>query len=53
VSRLLLSIGNHLCVSSLLDWNVDGDWMAGEDQDVWPIPEWRLERAASRHPGQS
>jgi hypothetical protein len=52
-SRLLLSIGNQLCVCTLLDWNLDGTRVAGEDQDVWPISEWRLQRAAGMRPRQS
>lgn len=45
-SRLLLSIGNHICACTLLSWNLDGEHLAGEDQDVWPIHQWRALRAA-------
>ncbi|WP_231974744.1 hypothetical protein [Mycobacterium sp. E1747] len=48
VSRLFLTISNHVCACTLLDWDLDGQSMAGEDQDVWPISEWRLLRAAGR-----
>lgn len=48
VSRLLLAISNHICACTLLDWDLDGQRMAGEDQDVWPISEWRLLRAGGR-----
>lgn len=48
LSRLLLSIGNHVCACTLLDWQLDGHRLAGEDQDVWPIPQWRALRAAGR-----
>ena len=47
VSRLLLSMGNHVCACTLLDWTVDGERLAGEDQDVWPISQWRAMRVAS------
>jgi hypothetical protein len=47
-SRLLLSISNHICACTLLTWDLDGERIAGEDQDVWPIPEWRSLRAAGR-----
>jgi hypothetical protein len=48
ISRLLLSIGNHICACTLLSWDLDGENVAGEDQDVWPIHEWRALRAAGR-----
>ncbi|WP_375485123.1 hypothetical protein [uncultured Mycobacterium sp.] len=48
VSRLLLAISNHVCACTLLAWELDGESLAGEDQDVWPIPQWRLLRAAGR-----
>jgi hypothetical protein len=47
-SRLLLSIGNHICACTLLAWDLDGEQMAGEDQDVWPIHDWAALRAAGR-----
>lgn len=47
-SRLLLSVGNHVCACTVLDWDIDGERLSGEDQDVWPIAEWRLLRAAGR-----
>lgn len=48
VSRLLLSIGNHICACTLLAWDLEGEHLVGEDQDVWPIHEWRAMRAARR-----
>lgn len=48
-SRLLLSIGNHVTVCSLLSWNVDGEQVTGEDQDVWPLHDWRALRASGSH----
>ncbi|MGV0793199.1 DUF7065 domain-containing protein [Mycolicibacterium sp. XJ1819] len=47
-SRLLLSTANHICACTLLSWEVDGTRLAGEDQDVWPMHEWRALRAAGR-----
>lgn len=48
LSRLILQLSGHLCICTLVAWDVDGERMYGEDQDVWPIDEWRLLRAAGR-----
>jgi hypothetical protein len=48
ISRLLLSISNHICACTLLAWDLDGEQLAGEDQDVWPIHEWSALRAVGR-----
>jgi hypothetical protein len=44
-SRLLLSNSNHVTVCSLLTWEIDGERLVGEDQDVWPMAQWRLAAA--------
>lgn len=55
VSRLLLSQGNHICACTLLSWTIDGQQLAGEDQDVWSIHDWRRMRSAARtaQPGRN
>lgn len=50
-SRLLLAQGNHICACTLLSWDIDGHQLAGEDQDVWSMHEWRTLRASGRARG--
>ena len=42
VSRMLLPHSTSLCVATLLEWDVAGARVYGEDQDVWPMREWRM-----------
>jgi hypothetical protein len=46
LSRLVLPGATALCVSSVLRWDVEGRVLHGEDQDVWPLAEWRSARRA-------
>lgn len=48
VSHMILPHATAVCVNSSLIWQVDGAAVDGEDQDVWPIPEWRQIRKAGR-----
>src|SRR5215213_9164721 len=45
-SRLILPGSTSATVNTSLRWTVDGLELHGEDQDVWPVHEWR----AARHP---
>jgi hypothetical protein len=47
-SRMILPHATSVCVNTSLRWTVDGDQVDGEDQDVWPIKEWRLLRNETR-----
>jgi hypothetical protein len=47
LSRLVLPGATSLCVNSVLRWDVDGQVLYGEDQDVWPLAEWRRARRAA------
>ena len=42
VSRMLLPHSTSVCSATLLDWNLAGTRVYGEDQDVWPLHEWRM-----------
>jgi hypothetical protein len=44
VSRLVLPGSTSLCTNTALRWTVDGADLHGEDQDVWPLKEWRAFR---------
>jgi hypothetical protein len=44
VSRLVLPSSTSLCTNTALRWTVDGLDLHGEDQDVWPLTEWRAFR---------
>jgi hypothetical protein len=44
VSRLVLPSSTSLCTNTALRWIVDGHTLHGEDQDVWPLSEWRAFR---------
>ncbi|WP_256789310.1 hypothetical protein [Frankia sp. AvcI1] len=46
-SRMILPGGTSVCINTALRWTVDGRTLHGEDQDVWPIDEWRLHRRGS------
>lgn len=41
VSRMFLPHSTSVCVASLVEWDLDGTRVYGEDQDVWPLREWR------------
>ena len=40
-SRLILPGSTNICINTLLEFDVDGRIVYGEDQDVWPIKEFR------------
>jgi len=49
-SRMILPGSTSICINTLLTWTVDGVELVGEDQDVWPIHEFRAAvREAARH----
>jgi len=41
LSRMILPGATHICINTLLRWTIDGTIVWGEDQDVWPIKEYR------------
>lgn len=41
LSTMILPHATSICVNTALTWSVDGRTLTGEDQDVWPINEWR------------
>ena len=41
LSRIVLPNATTICVATALEWTIDGQTVVGEDQDVWPIKEWR------------
>lgn len=41
ISRMILPSATSICLNSSLRWVIDGEPADGEDQDVWPIHEWR------------
>jgi len=43
-SRMILPGATNICINTSLRWDVDGRVLHGEDQDVWPIKEWRASR---------
>ncbi|MFZ2178439.1 MAG: hypothetical protein WAW17_31310 [Rhodococcus sp. (in: high G+C Gram-positive bacteria)] len=43
-SRFILSNATSVCVNTLLEFDVDGETVFGEDQDVWPIKDFRQAR---------
>jgi hypothetical protein len=47
-SRLVLPGSTSLCTNTGLRWNVEGRDLHGEDQDVWPLREFRSSRGARR-----
>jgi hypothetical protein len=42
LSHLQLPGATFTTMCTALMWDVDGQQVAGEDQDVWPLKEWRL-----------
>lgn len=47
-SHMVLPHATAVCVCTTMRWAVEGAAAYGEDQDVWPIPEWRSRRLARR-----
>jgi hypothetical protein len=45
-SHMILPHSTSVCVNTALTWAVDGAGMHGEDQDVWPMKDWRALRRA-------
>jgi hypothetical protein len=41
LSDFLLPHSTSVCVCTALAWTIDGETVFGEDQDVWPMKEWR------------
>jgi hypothetical protein len=41
VSRTLLPHATSVCAATLIDWTAGETRLSGEDQDVWPLHEWR------------
>jgi hypothetical protein len=41
LSRMVLPSATSLCINTVMTWTVDGLTIHGEDQDVWPLAEWR------------
>jgi hypothetical protein len=41
VSQMILPHATSVCVNSSLVWDFEGTIVHGEDQDVWPLREWR------------
>jgi hypothetical protein len=46
-SRLILPGAMSVCINSCLDWVIDGRTPHGEDQDVWPVAQFRAQRHAA------
>jgi hypothetical protein len=42
VSRMILPGSTTICINSSLRYTIDGRVVHGEDQDVWPIDDWRI-----------
>lgn len=40
-SRMILPGSTSICINTLVQWQVDGVTIWGEDQDVWPIKDYR------------
>jgi hypothetical protein len=40
-SRMVLPNAASICICTALPWTIGGHTVHGEDQDVWPISEWR------------
>jgi hypothetical protein len=38
---MILPGATNICVNTALPWLIDGRTVHGEDQDVWPLKEWR------------
>ena len=48
LSRMVLPGATSVCINTSLRWTADGRTVDGEDQDVWPIKDWRRLRRAAR-----
>jgi hypothetical protein len=48
LSHMILPHATAVCVNSSLVWEFDGLAVHGEDQDVWPMSEWRQLRVPGR-----
>lgn len=46
LSRFVLPLATSVCINSTFEFTVDGRTVYGEDQDVWPIKEFREFRRA-------
>jgi hypothetical protein len=42
LSRMILPGSTTICVNTSMEWTINGTIVHGEDQDVWPIKEYRL-----------
>jgi hypothetical protein len=40
-SRMILPGSSSICINTSVEWTIDGVVVHGEDQDVWPIKEYR------------
>jgi hypothetical protein len=41
VSRMILPGSTSICINTSMEWTIDGAIVHGEDQDVWPVKEYR------------
>ena len=42
VSRMILPGSTSICINTSIVWTINGAVVHGEDQDVWPIKEYRI-----------
>jgi len=40
-SRMILPGSTTICINTAIEWNIAGTIVHGEDQDVWPIKDYR------------
>jgi hypothetical protein len=54
LSRMILPSATSLCINTAMRWTVEGVTIHGEDQDVWPLADWRtrLRSVRSQSPYQ-
>jgi hypothetical protein len=45
LSRMILPGATSICINTSIEWRINGAVVHGEDQDVWPINEYRLAAA--------
>jgi hypothetical protein len=45
LSRMILPGSTSICINTSIEWRINGAVVHGEDQDVWPINEYRLAAA--------
>ncbi len=50
-TRMVLTAATSICINTLLEWDLGGHVLAGEDQDVWPLSGWSAHRRPRRAPG--